>query len=64
MPPKNTDPLAPWNSPLYKDNPLAPHNSPLGKNDVFKPWNRPIWNKSDLTKEEKKFYGIRDDARS
>jgi hypothetical protein len=24
--PKNKDPLAPWNNPLYKDNPLAPHN--------------------------------------
>jgi hypothetical protein len=21
--PKNKDPLAPWNNPLYKDNPLA-----------------------------------------
>jgi hypothetical protein len=62
MNPKNTDPLAPWNSPLYKDDPLAPHNDSIKKSDPFKPWNKVIWSKSDLTKDEKKYYGIRDDT--
>lgn len=57
---KNTDPLAPWNNPLYRDNPLAPHNKAIDKDSPFKPWNKPIWNKDDLTTEEKKFYGIQD----
>ena len=64
MPSKNTAPLAPWNNPLYKDNPMAPHNSPVKKDDILKPWNKLVWSKSDLTKEEKRFYGIRDDAKS
>ncbi len=63
MPSKNTDPLAPWNSPVYKNNPLAPHNRPLTKDNILKPWNKVIWSKSDLTNEEKKFYGIRNDVK-
>ena len=64
MPQKNTDPLAPWNNPLYKNNPLAPHNSPLSKDNILKPWNKVVWNKSDLTETEKKFYGIKNDSKS
>lgn len=60
MAPKNKDPMAPWNSALYKDSPLAPHNSAIYKDNLFKAWNKTIWSKDDLTPEEKKFYNIQD----
>ncbi len=37
----NTNPLAPWNDPLQKDDPLAPWNDPLRKDDPLEPWNDP-----------------------
>ena len=58
---KNTDPFAPWNSPFYKDDPFAPHNDPMKKDDPFKPWNQPLGRVEDLSKEEKKKYGIKTD---
>jgi hypothetical protein len=57
---KNKDPMAPWNSPMFKNDPMAPHNDPIKKDDPFKPWNKPIWSKRELTLEEKKYYRIRD----
>lgn len=57
---KNTDPAAPWNSPVFKTDPMAPHNDALKKKDPTKPWNNPAGSVRDLTKEEKKYYGIRE----
>lgn len=59
MSPKNRDPFAPWNDPFYKDDPFFPHNDPFYRDDPFKPWNDPLGSENDLTKEEKKSYGIR-----
>lgn len=56
---KNTDPFAPWNSPLYENDPLSPHNDPMHRDDPFKPWNEPFGSVNDLNNEEKDSYGIR-----
>ncbi len=56
--PKNRNPTAPWNSPLYRDSPTAPHNNPVYKSDPTKPWNTPTGNIDDLTPNERKAYGL------
>jgi len=56
---KNNDPFMPWNDPMKKDDPFAPHNG-FDKDDPFKPWNDPFGQISDLTREEKREYGIRE----
>ena len=47
----------PWNDREFKCDPFAPHNDPLIREDPSKPWN----GGSNLTEEEKKYYGIEDD---
>ena len=54
--PTNTDPFAPWNDPMEKDNPFAPHNDPMDKHNPFKPWNEPCGKAEDLTKKERDEY--------
>ena len=58
--PKNTDPFQPWNDPMHKDDPFAPHNDPMEKGNPFKPWNEPLGDKKDLTRMERRNYGIYD----
>lgn len=59
--PRNNDPFQPWNDPMYKDDPFAPHNDPMEKGNPFKAWNEPFGDKKDLTRGEKKDYGMYDD---
>ena len=56
----NNDPFAPWNDPIKKNDPFAPHNNPMYANDPFKPWNSPFTNTDNLTKDEKKYYEVKD----
>ena len=53
---RNTDPFAPWNDPMYKNDPFAPHNDFDGDNP-FKPWNDPCGSERDLTDSEAQRYG-------
>lgn len=57
---KNDNPLEPWNNPMYKDDPRCPHNNPMYKDDPFKPWNEPSGNTNDLSRDERRSYGICD----
>jgi hypothetical protein len=57
--PRNTDPFAPWNDPMYRDDPFAPHNEPHQKDDPTKPWNDPSATERDLSRSEKQRYGRR-----
>lgn len=57
--PRNTDPFAPWNNPMYKNDPFAAHNNPMYKDDPFKPWNEVFGSENDLSNEERKSYGLR-----
>ena len=57
---KNDDPFAPWNDPFKKNDPFAPHNNPMYSNDPFKPWNSPFTYTEDLTKEEKRYYEVKE----
>jgi len=57
--PRNTDPFAPWNDPMYRDDPFAPHNDPCKKDDPTKPWNDPAGSERRLTRDEKRRYGLR-----
>ena len=57
--PKNDDPFAPWNNPMYSNDPFAPHNDPMYSNDPFKPWNDPFGSEKDLSCDERKRYGLR-----
>lgn len=56
--PRNTDPFAPWNDPMYRDDPFAPHNDPMHRDDPFKPWNDPMGRKDDLNDYERGRYGL------
>lgn len=57
--PRNTDPFAPWNDPMYKNDPFAPHNDPCHSDDPTKPWNDPSGSERDLNRDEKRQYGKR-----
>lgn len=59
--PRNTDPFAPWNNPM-NDSPFAPHNG-IDRDNPFKPWNSPFGRTEDLTRDEKREYGIREKKR-
>lgn len=54
--PKNTDPLQPWNDPIFKDDRLAPHNDPLRRDDLLEAWNDPIGTAEDLSDADKDYY--------
>lgn len=58
---KNDDPFRVWNG-TQKDDPFAPHNG-FDSDNPFKPWNSPFGREEDLTKEERKAYGLRDNSR-
>jgi hypothetical protein len=60
--PRNSDPFAPWNDPMYKNDPFAPHNEPHQKDDPTKPWNDPSGSERDLSRQEKERYGRRQSA--
>ena len=57
--PRNNDPFAPWNDPMYKNDPLSPHNDPMYRDDPFKPWNDHFGSEDDLTDRERQAYGLR-----
>ena len=54
--PSNTDPFAPWNSPMTQNDPFAPHNDPMRKNDPFEPWNEPFGSREDLKERDRDYY--------
>lgn len=59
MGPKNEDPFQIWNDPFQQDNPFAPHNG-IDSDDPFKPWNDPFGTDKDLTRQERRDYGLPD----
>jgi hypothetical protein len=44
---RNTDPFAPWNDPMDRDDFTKPWNDPIHRDDPFAPWNSPIANERD-----------------
>lgn len=49
---KNTDPFAPWNDPIHRDDRFAPHNNPRDRDNPSKPWNDPVGKMEDLEQNE------------
>lgn len=54
--PKNNDPFAPWNDPMFKNDPFAPHNDPMYQKDPFACWNDPFGHGS-FEQEARDYYG-------
>ena len=53
---RNTDPLAPRNDPIYRDDHYAPHNDPYRSNDPWEPWNDRAANETDLEQRDRDYY--------
>ena len=53
---KNADPKAPWNLKKFSSDPAAPHNK--DPDNPVKPWNKRFWFPEELSREERKYYGI------